>query len=136
MRRVRLSGRVPPPGPTEVSSSGPARGSAACKTSVDSVWVAPRGGYQRGKSPATHRTGPFSKAIPVPIAPELLKAEQDRLREALRQLEAEQRTLEAKLKLLRQREMKTKREIEALGTLLDVNREQADSAQDVEPEKA
>jgi hypothetical protein len=50
----------------------------------------------------------------------MLKAEQDRLREALRQLEAEQRVLDAKLKTLRQREMKTKREIEALGVLLDI----------------
>jgi uncharacterized protein YlxW (UPF0749 family) len=54
------------------------------------------------------------------LSPETLKAEQDRLRETLRQLEAEQRVLESKLKTLRQREMKTKREIEALGVLLDV----------------
>jgi hypothetical protein len=65
----------------------------------------------------------------------MLKAEQDRLREALRELEVEQRALEAKLKSLRQREMKTKREIEALGTLLDVNKERADSADDSEADK-
>ncbi len=70
------------------------------------------------------------------LAPELLKAEQDRLRESLRALEAEQRTLEAKLKNLRQREMKTKREIEALGTLLDVGKEQKEASEEAEPEKA
>jgi uncharacterized protein YlxW (UPF0749 family) len=67
------------------------------------------------------------------LAPEILKAEQDRLKEQLRGLEAEQRSLEAKLKLLRQREMKTKREIEALATLLDVGKTEA--GEDVETEK-
>jgi predicted nucleic acid-binding Zn-ribbon protein len=50
-----------------------------------------------------------------------LKAERDRLREALRELEAEQRKIEAELKGLRQREIQTKREIEALTTLIDIN---------------
>jgi uncharacterized protein YlxW (UPF0749 family) len=74
------------------------------------------------------------------LAPEILKAEQDRLREALRELEAEQRSLESKLKTLRQREMKTKREIEALGILLDVGaldagKDRAESAESPEADK-
>jgi uncharacterized protein YlxW (UPF0749 family) len=74
------------------------------------------------------------------ISPEILKAEQDRLREALRELEAEQRGLESRLKTLRQREMKTKREIEALGILLDVGvsdpgKPRADSAADPEADQ-
>jgi uncharacterized protein YlxW (UPF0749 family) len=74
------------------------------------------------------------------LAPEILKAEQDRLREALRELEAEQRSLESKLKTLRQREMKTKREIEALGILLDVGaldagKDRAEPAENPEADK-
>ena len=72
------------------------------------------------------------------LSPEILKAEQDRLREGLRQLEAEQRVLESKLKTLRQREMKTKREIEALGILLDVSGSDAnktDQIEEPEPDK-
>jgi hypothetical protein len=68
------------------------------------------------------------------LAPEILKAEQDRLREALRELEAEQRSLESKVKVLRQREMKTKREIEALGILLDVSVADAKAEPAEEPE--
>jgi septation ring formation regulator EzrA len=48
-----------------------------------------------------------------------LRAERDRLREALRDLEADQRKLEAELKSLRQREIQAKRAIEALTTLID-----------------
>ena len=66
------------------------------------------------------------------LSPEILKAEQDRLRDALRQLEAEQRVLESKLKSLRQREMKTKREIEAIGVLLDVSTPDASKADQIE----
>ena len=51
---------------------------------------------------------------------ELLKAERERLKEGLRELEAEQRKLEASLKLLRQREIQAKREIEALTVLIEV----------------
>ena len=68
------------------------------------------------------------------LAPEILKAEQDRLRESLRELEAEQRSLESKVKVLRQREMKTKREIEALGILLDVSVSDAKAEPVEEPE--
>ncbi len=50
-----------------------------------------------------------------------LKSERDKLKDALRELEADQRKLEADLKLLRQREIQTKREIEALSTLVDIH---------------
>ncbi len=50
-----------------------------------------------------------------------LKAERDKLKDGLRELEAEQRKVDAELKALRQREIQTKREIEALGTLIEIN---------------
>lgn len=59
-----------------------------------------------------------------------LKAERDKLREALRHIEADQRRVETELKTVRQREIQTKREIEALGTLIDLgeNREEDPAA--------
>jgi len=56
----------------------------------------------------------------VPIDLELLKSERDKLKESLREIEAELRRLEADLKSCRQREIQTKREIEALATLIDI----------------
>jgi hypothetical protein len=50
-----------------------------------------------------------------------LKTERDKLKEKLRELETEQRKLEADLKGLRQREIQAKREIEALTTLIDIH---------------
>jgi chromosome segregation ATPase len=52
---------------------------------------------------------------------ESLKSERERLKVSLRELETEQRKLEAELKGLRQREIQTKRTIEALTTLIDIN---------------
>ncbi|MCC6215954.1 MAG: hypothetical protein IT376_13900 [Polyangiaceae bacterium] len=52
---------------------------------------------------------------------DLLKSERESLRESLRELETEQRKLEAELKSLRQREVQTKREIDALGTLIELH---------------
>lgn len=49
-----------------------------------------------------------------------LKTERDHLKESLRQLETEQRKLDEELKKLRQREIRTKREIEALATLIEM----------------
>ncbi len=57
---------------------------------------------------------------------ESLKSERDKLKEGLRELEAEQRKVEAELKALRQREIQTKREIEALTTLVEIHQERAD----------
>lgn len=49
-----------------------------------------------------------------------LKSERDRLKENLREVEGELRRIEAELKSLRQREISTKREIEALSTLIEI----------------
>lgn len=51
---------------------------------------------------------------------EVLKSERDKLKEGLREVEGELRKLEAQLKVLRQREIQTKREIEAVSTLIDI----------------
>lgn len=51
---------------------------------------------------------------------ETLKSEREKLKESLRELEGEQRKLESELKSLRQREIRTKREIEALSTLIEL----------------
>jgi hypothetical protein len=57
----------------------------------------------------------------LPIDVHSLKSERDKLKEGLRELETQQRKLEADLKGLRQREIQTKREIEALTTLIDIS---------------
>jgi len=49
-----------------------------------------------------------------------LKSERDRLKDNLREIEGELRRLEVELKTLRQREIATKREIEALSTLVEI----------------
>jgi predicted nucleic acid-binding Zn-ribbon protein len=54
----------------------------------------------------------------VPIDADTLKSERDRLKDALRELETEQRKLDTELKKLRQKEIRTKREVEALSTLI------------------
>ena len=51
---------------------------------------------------------------------EVLKSEREKLKEGLREVEGELRKLEAQLKILRQREIQTKREIEAVSTLIDI----------------
>lgn len=51
---------------------------------------------------------------------ETLRAERDRVKEALRELEAESRKLEVEVKNLRQREVQAKREIEAYNALIEV----------------
>ena len=62
---------------------------------------------------------------PLNINQESLKAERDRLKEALKELEIEQRKAEAQLKVLRQLELRTKRQVEALTTLLEIQDEPA-----------
>jgi hypothetical protein len=66
----------------------------------------------------------------VAIELDLLKTERDKLKEGLREVEAELRKMEADVKVLRQREIQTKREIEALSTLIDIKetREAKDDA--------
>jgi predicted nucleic acid-binding Zn-ribbon protein len=56
----------------------------------------------------------------VPIDVESLKTERDRIKTELRELEVEQRKLETDLKALRQKEIRAKREIEALSTLIEL----------------
>lgn len=56
----------------------------------------------------------------MPIDLETLKGERDRLRDSLRETEADVRKVESDLKQLRQREIQTKREIEALSTLIEM----------------
>jgi len=56
----------------------------------------------------------------VAIDLEILKSERDKLKDGLREVEGELRKLEAQLKILRQREIQTKREIEAVSTLIDI----------------
>lgn len=64
---------------------------------------------------------PEDSEVTVAIDIDTLKAERDRLTAALREVEAGQRRVEAELKTFRQREIQTKREIEALTVLIDVN---------------
>ncbi|HEX4335745.1 MAG TPA: hypothetical protein VH062_07505 [Polyangiaceae bacterium] len=52
---------------------------------------------------------------------ESLKTERDRLKSQLREVETKQRSLETELKALRQSEIRSKREIEALSTLIELN---------------
>ncbi|HLV20274.1 MAG TPA: hypothetical protein VKZ49_05315 [Polyangiaceae bacterium] len=58
----------------------------------------------------------------------VLKSEREKLKESLRELEADQRRLEAELKALRQREIQTKREIEALSTLIELSEARSGAA--------
>lgn len=54
------------------------------------------------------------------IGIEQLKAERDRLKDRLREIEGDQRKVEAELKAVRQKELRIKREIEAIGTLIEI----------------
>ncbi len=64
------------------------------------------------------------------ISTDTLTSERDALKTQLRELEAEQRRIESELKKVRQKELRTKREIEALSTLLDLTAEP--TADDIE----
>jgi predicted nucleic acid-binding Zn-ribbon protein len=67
----------------------------------------------------------------VAIDLEVLKSERDKLKEGLREVEGELRKLEAQLKVLRQREIQTKREIEAVSTLIDIKDSREPKAADL-----
>ena len=58
---------------------------------------------------------------------DILKSEREKLKEGLREVEGELRKLEAQLKSLRQREIQTKREIEAFTTLIDIKEPKPDA---------
>jgi predicted nucleic acid-binding Zn-ribbon protein len=72
----------------------------------------------------------------VAIDLEVLKSERDKLKEGLREVEGELRKLEAQLKVLRQREIQTKREIEAVSTLIDIKDSREPKASSVDHAKA
>lgn len=57
----------------------------------------------------------------MPIDIDAMKSERDRLKSQLRDVETKQRSLENELKALRQSEIRAKREIEALSTLIELN---------------
>ena len=54
------------------------------------------------------------------ISLDTLKAERDALKKRLAEIDAESKALENKAKEVRQREIQTKREIEALSVLIDL----------------
>jgi predicted nucleic acid-binding Zn-ribbon protein len=62
-----------------------------------------------------------TEELAVAIDVETLKTERDKLKDGLREIEAEQRRLEVEIKALRQREIQCKREIEALGVLIEIH---------------
>jgi hypothetical protein len=74
--------------------------------------------------------------VGVAIEIELLKGERDKLRDTLRDTEAQVRKVEAELKGLRQREIQTKREIEALSTLIEIKEHRDAKPESAKPEGA
>jgi predicted nucleic acid-binding Zn-ribbon protein len=64
----------------------------------------------------------------LPIDVQSLKTERDVLKEQLRILEKQQRDLETQLKTLRQKEIRGKREIEALSTLIELGEPKPEGA--------
>jgi uncharacterized protein YlxW (UPF0749 family) len=71
----------------------------------------------------------------VPIDLDRLEKERAELKAKLRELEQDQRKLEAELKKYRQQELQTKRQIEALGTLIEVQATHDDGGQPSQPPK-
>lgn len=63
----------------------------------------------------------------VAISIDSLKSERDSLKTKLRELEAEQRRVETELKNVRQRELRIKREIEAISTLIELGEAESDA---------
>ena len=69
----------------------------------------------------------------MPIDIDALKSERDRLKSQLREVETRQRSLEAELKALRQSEIRSKREIEALSTLIELNESRNEPVESANP---
>ena len=69
----------------------------------------------------------------MPIDVEFLKSEREKQKAQLREVEIEQRKLEADLKVLRQKEIRAKREIDALSTLIELQEVRAESAEPISP---
>jgi septation ring formation regulator EzrA len=69
----------------------------------------------------------------VPIDVEFLKAEREKQKTMLREVEVEQRKVEGDLKALRQREIRAKREIDALSTLIELQEVRAEATEPATP---
>jgi predicted nucleic acid-binding Zn-ribbon protein len=69
----------------------------------------------------------------VTIDIDSLKSERDRLKSQLRDVETKQRSLETELKALRQSEIRSKREIEALSTLIELNEPRSETVENATP---
>ena len=69
----------------------------------------------------------------MPIDIEFLKSEREKQKTLLREVEVEQRKLEADLKVLRQKEIRAKREIDALSTLIDLQEVRAEVTEPAHP---
>jgi len=65
----------------------------------------------------------------LPIDVEFLKSEREKQKALLREVEVEQRKLEGDLKALRQKEIRAKREIDALSTLIELQDARAEAAE-------
>jgi vacuolar-type H+-ATPase subunit D/Vma8 len=61
------------------------------------------------------------------ISLELLKKERDELKKRLTAIEAEAKELDGKIRDVRQREIQTKREIEAISVLVDLQEAKTDT---------
>ena len=64
---------------------------------------------------------------------EFLKSEREKQKAQLREVEVEQRKLEGDLKVLRQKEIRAKREIDALSTLIELQEVRAEVAEPATP---
>jgi septation ring formation regulator EzrA len=62
-----------------------------------------------------------------------LKDERDAQKDQLRKLEVQQREIEVKLKGLRQQEIRAKREIEALSTLIELAENKVEATEATSP---
>ena len=65
-----------------------------------------------------------------------LKSERETLKKRLRDIDTDHRKVEIQLKLLRQNEIRTKREIEALTTLIEINESRNEAPKQADPEPA
>ncbi len=70
----------------------------------------------------------MAEQVGIPL--DAMTTERDRLKTELRRVESEQRKLEVELKTLRQAELRAKREIEALTTLIELSELRAETSTD------
>ena len=64
---------------------------------------------------------------------ESLKSEREQIKTQLREIEVDQRGLEAQIKALRQKEIRGKREVEALSTLIELHEPRPATPPEAEP---